>query len=127
MNNDEQKIRKLIADWMRFTEAGELDRVLALMTEDIVFLVPHNAPFGKQKFAEFAQHTKNAKFEGKSDIQEVIVSGDWAFVRSHLTVSVTSPIGSRARRSGPVMSIFQKQKDGEWLLARDCNLLTLET
>ena len=60
-------------------------------------------------------------------IRELRVAGDWARCWSDLTVTVTprdggAPIG----RSGPVRSIFRREPDGRWVLARDANMLTAE-
>ena len=30
------------------------------------------------------------------------------------------------RRSGPVLSVFRKEPDGSWVLARDANMLSVE-
>lgn len=53
---DEEKnkriIREVIATWMRASADGDLERVLSLMAEDAVFLVPGQAPMrGREAFA----------------------------------------------------------------------------
>ena len=40
MQDDEQQIRELVATWMAATKAGDVDTVLGLMTDDVVFLMP---------------------------------------------------------------------------------------
>jgi ketosteroid isomerase-like protein len=50
------------------------------------------------------------------------VFGDWAFMRTHLTVTTTQGDEPTATRSGHTLSILVK-RDGKWLLARDANLL----
>lgn len=49
MLNDEQAIRDLVKKWMVATQAGDIETVLSLMTEDVVFLVPGQQPFGKDE------------------------------------------------------------------------------
>ena len=44
MNHDEQQIRKLMDEWRRRTLEGDIEGVLALMTDDAVFLTPGNPP-----------------------------------------------------------------------------------
>lgn len=51
MTEDESAIREAIATWMRASAAGDIDTVLGLMTDDVVFLVPGAEPFGKEAFA----------------------------------------------------------------------------
>ena len=51
MSEDERAIRALIDSWMTASKVGDIGRVLDLMTDDVVFMVPGRAPFGKQEFA----------------------------------------------------------------------------
>jgi len=126
MQTDEQQIRDLVANWMRATRSGDVETVLGFMTEDVVFLVPGKPPMRKSDFvaAANAPAAGNAPtFDGTSEIQEVQVSGDWAFMWSKLTVVATSPSGEApTTRSGHTLTIFHRQ-GGRWLLARDANLL----
>ena len=127
MASDEQQIRDLIATWMVATKAGDVNTVLSLMTEDVVFLVTGAPPFGKQKFAETMQPASpgpRPRFDGRSEIQEIHVSGDLAYLWSRLTVEVTPPNGARpVKRAGHTLTVFRKS-GGRWLLARDANLLS---
>ena len=124
MQGDEQDIRDLVAQWMAATKAGDSETVLDLMTDDAVFLVPGQPPFGKSKFAEAtaAQKSAGVVFDGKSEIIEIKVLGDWAYMLSRLTVSTQRRPDKASVRSGHTLSIFRKQ-DGKWRLARDANLL----
>src|SRR5688572_11904745 len=82
MSSDEQQIRQLVSDWMAATKAGDVERVLSFMTDDVVFLTPGCPPMRKADFAAGAKAQASGqapKFEGKSDIEEIIVAGDWAF------------------------------------------------
>lgn len=126
MHSDEQAIRQLITTWMEASKAGDVDTVLSLMTEDVVFLVPGRPVMRKADFAAAAtaQASPNApKFDGTSEVQEIQVLGDWAFAWTKLTVVVTPPDGAPAMtRAGHTLSILRKE-DGKWRLARDANLL----
>jgi ketosteroid isomerase-like protein len=52
MHDDEQQIRELVSAWMSATKRGDLDTLLALMADDIVFLVPGQAPMDKAGYAK---------------------------------------------------------------------------
>jgi uncharacterized protein (TIGR02246 family) len=123
MTDDERAIRDLVATWMAASQAGDLQTVLGLMTDDVVFMVPGREPFGKEVFAPGAQGMKDVRMQGESDIRELAVLGDWAYLRNHLTVTMTPPGGKPVRRAGYTLTILHKQPDGRWLLARDANLL----
>jgi uncharacterized protein (TIGR02246 family) len=125
MPNDEQAIRGLVATWLRATAAGDLQQVLKLMADDVVFLTPGRPPFGRKEFeAGFKGMQGHVRIEGKSDIQEVRVSGDLAYLWNKLEITVTPANGGAAkRRSGHVLSVLRKKPDGGWAIARDANLL----
>jgi uncharacterized protein (TIGR02246 family) len=88
-----------------------------------VFMVPGREPFGTKAFAAASDSMKGARIEGSSDIRELKVLGDWAYLRNYLEVTVTPPGGEAVKRTGYTLTILQKQPDGRWLLARDANLL----
>jgi uncharacterized protein (TIGR02246 family) len=124
MTNDERAIRDLIVTWMTASQAGDVATVLSLMTDDVIFMVPGREPFGKEAFAAASQAMKDVRMEGTNEIRELNVLGDWAYLRSHITLTITPPGGKPMRRAGYTLTILRKQPDGRWLLARDANLLT---
>lgn len=127
MSEDERAIRALIADWMAASKAGNTDTVLGLMTDDVVFMVPGREPFGKTEFAEMSRTMQGARIEGISEIRELQVMGEWAYLRNSLQVAVTPPGGNTVRNAGYTLTILRKGTDGRWRLARDANLLTPQT
>lgn len=123
MSADEQAIRDVIHRWMQASQAGDIETVLSLMTDDVVFMTPGREPFGKEAFASQSTQMSDVKIEGTSQPAEIKVLGDWAWVRNHITVKITPPGGNPKTRSGYTLSIFTRQPDGRWRLARDANLL----
>jgi uncharacterized protein (TIGR02246 family) len=125
MADDERAIRALVDDWMAATRSGDVATVLGLMTDDAVFMVPGREPFGKEVFAAASGDMRGAEIDGNSDIVELAILGDWAWMRARITVSMTPPGGAAPmRRSGYTLTILRKEADGKWRLARDANLLT---
>ena len=128
MNPDEQAIRDLIALWHRSTAAGDVDTVLGLMTEDVVFLVAGQPPMnGRAAFERglrglLAGH----RIESTQHVREVQVDGDLAYSWTELSVRVVPHAGGEAppAHSGSALSILHRQPDGRWRLIRDANLLT---
>jgi uncharacterized protein (TIGR02246 family) len=126
MENDEQAIRELVDKWLTASQNDDMATLLRLMSDDVVFMVPGKEPFGKEGFKAGAQAMKNARMEAKSDIQEIKVLGDWAWMRNHLKVTITPTDGSPMVRSGYVLTILHRTPSG-WVIARDANLLTPES
>lgn len=126
MSTDEQQIRQLITAWMDASRAGDLDTVLDLMTDDVVFLVAGRPPMNKQEFASLSRAQGQASaptIDGTSEIQEIKVLGEWAFVWTKLSVVATPRDGSAAiERAGHTLTLFRKDQ-GRWRLARDANML----
>ena len=124
MNADEQAVRDLIATWMRATMAGDTDTVLSLMTDDVVFMVSGQEPFGRKAFVAAADRMRGMRLEGSAEVRELLVHGDLAFSRTYLQVTMKPASAERAvRRQGYAMTIFRKGPDGLWRLARDANLM----
>lgn len=119
---DEQAIRKLIDDWMQASAQGDLDRLLSMMSDDVVFMTVEREPFGKQEFAAQGKALKEMKIEGTAAPVEIKVLGDWAYLRNRIEVKMTPPHGDQIKRAGYVLTILQRQS-GRWVIARDANLL----
>jgi uncharacterized protein (TIGR02246 family) len=120
---DEAAIRELIATWMRASEAGDVTTVLSLMADDVIFLVPGREPFGKDEFRRAAEAMKGLRLTGTSDVREVKVVGDWAYIRNYIEITIVAPGGNPTRRAGHTLSIARRQSDGRWVLWRDANLV----
>jgi len=123
MQTDEQAIRNLVDTWMSASKAGDLQTVLNLMTDDVVFMVPGREPFGKEAFIAGSGAMQGMRIEGSSDIQELKILGDWAWMRNRLKLKMTTPDGKSMRRSGYTLTILRKKSDGAWVISRDANLL----
>jgi uncharacterized protein (TIGR02246 family) len=123
MSDDERAIRELIRTWMEATRAGDTARVLGLMTDDVVFLVPGKEPFGKAAFAASSEGLRGVTIDGTAEVLELQVAGDWAFCRNHIRITMTPPGKTPVSRSGYTLTILRKQPDGAWRLARDANLV----
>lgn len=127
MDREEQQIRDLVATWMRATREGDSAAVLELMTDDVVFLVAGRPPFGKAEFAQGMkqQAQSSTTIDGHSEIEEIVIAGDWAFMRSHLTVRASSPGEQEIVRSGYTLTVLAR-RGGRWRIARDANLLVTQ-
>lgn len=130
MPSDEDQIRTLVDTWQAATQTGDVYTVLGLMTDDAIFLVSGRPPMGKAEFAELSRVPPGAPrpaFESTSEIMEIEVSGDMAYLWSRLsvTVTVTQPGADEPiERAGHTLTVF-RHVDGQWRLARDANLLVI--
>ena len=127
MDADEQEIRDLVATWIAASAMGDHERVLGLMADDVVFLVPGQSPMrSKAAFAAAQASLENCRIDATADIQEIRVFGEWAYCWNKLSI-VVSRLGGRppVKRAGHALSILQKQRSGRWVIVRDANMLTV--
>jgi uncharacterized protein (TIGR02246 family) len=124
MTDDERAIRELVETWMAATKAGDRETLLGLIAEDMLFMVPGREPFGKAEFAGDSDSMKDLAFEGRADVLEVHVAGDWAWIRNFIEVEIALPGGAEPmRRSGYTLGILRREPDGKWRLMCDANLV----
>jgi uncharacterized protein (TIGR02246 family) len=126
MGPDERKIREVHSTWITAVNAGDLDRLLTLMTDDVVYLNPGHAPFGRDGFsANFSAGHQQGRIRCSSELEEVVVIGEVAYTRSRDALSVTPRAGGKeAHLAGHRITVYRKQPDGRWLLARDAHTLS---
>ncbi|MDX8433565.1 SgcJ/EcaC family oxidoreductase [Mesorhizobium abyssinicae] len=122
MTDDESAIRQVVETWMAASRKGDLETVLSLMTDDVIFMVPAKEPFGKAALAAVFKGM-GEKIDGSSEIVELKLLGDWAYIRNRIDMTATPPGGEPVRRSGYTLTLLRKEGDGRWRLARDANLL----
>src|SRR6202020_1091642 len=94
MQSDVEQIKQLVTTWMTATKAGDVETVLSLLTDDVVFLVAGQPVMRKLEFAAASKSMagpRGPQFDGRSEIQEIKILGDWAFMWTQLTVIVTPP------------------------------------
>jgi len=129
MHDDEAQIRQVVATWMAATRDGDVDTVLGLVADDVVFLAPGRPPMGKDEFTATAKAQAGPggpAVDGVSDVQEIQVLGDWAFMWTKLAITVTPPGAAPVKRAGHTLTVLRKEA-GRWVIARDANLLAPAT
>ncbi len=127
MQNDQQAIRALVANWMAATAKGDDAQVLAMMSDDVLFLTPGHPPMNKRDCAAGQSALKQFRIQGEWEIQEIQVSGDYAYLWNKFAILVTPTHGSGSvKRAGSALSILRRE-DGKWRFCRDANLLTVQS
>src|SRR5260370_29889235 len=117
---DEREIRRVHLMWIDAVNAGDLARLLTLVAEDVVFLTPGQAPFGREGFSSnFRTAHQQMRICCTSELEEVIVGGEVAYTRSRDALSVTPRAGGKAAQfAGQRTTAYRKQRDRCLLLSR---------
>lgn len=126
MGTDERRIREVHSTWIDAVNSGDLARLLTLVTDDVVFLGPGQMPSGRAEFsANFSAAQRQVRVNCVSELEEVVVTSEVAYTRSRDTLSVTPHGGGEATQlAGYRVTVYRKQPDGRWLLARDAHTLS---
>lgn len=125
--DDKRAIRESVNAWLAASKKGDLSTMLNLLADDVLFIVPGKEPFGKEEFATAnQQQMKDVEMDARIDIKEIEIAGDWAWMRSFLEITFTRE-GKAAKHSGHILTIWQKQSDGRWVIKRDANFVKPES
>jgi uncharacterized protein (TIGR02246 family) len=121
---DDHAIRTVIATWLAATRTHDLATIASLMTDDVQFLTPGRAPFGKTEFLAQSEAMADVRIDATSTIEELHITGETAYLRARLMLTIAPPGGIPLQKSGYALTILRKEGDGRWRLARDANLIT---
>ncbi|MCC7178455.1 MAG: SgcJ/EcaC family oxidoreductase [Acidobacteria bacterium] len=126
MGPGEREVREVHSTWIDAVNAGDIVRLLTLMADDVVFLNPGQAPFCRDGFsANFSAAHQQVRIRCISELEEVVIVGEVAYTRSRDALSVTPRAGGEGTQlAGHRMTVYRKQPDGRWLLARDAHTLS---
>jgi len=99
--------------------SGNLNGFVALFTDDAVQM-PNNEPIvvGKDAIRSRAKEGfANNTFKLTGTIEDIKVSGDWAYVRGNSTIIITPKDGGAdVTEEGKWIAVYQRQSDGIWKL-----------
>lgn len=120
---DRQAITQVRQQEITLFGAGDIDKVLAVFTDDVV-IMPPNEPVlvGKEAVRSWLQEMyKQFKIEGTyTSASDLTVTGDWAFERMAITLKLTPTGGGAAVEDvGKGFHVYRRQGDGSWKIAQD--------
>src|SRR5262249_12227630 len=106
LRTDEKEIRALVDRWLIASAKRDLSTIRNLMSDDVVVMVPGTETFGRETFTQNYHRLEGIKITTSTDIQELKVTVDWAWMRSFLTVTFTSTNGDSSVESGYALTIL---------------------
>jgi uncharacterized protein (TIGR02246 family) len=114
---DVEAIKTLLAEYDAAATAGNVDAYMALYADDAVSMPPNEpARTGKEEIrAGFVAFLEENTVQLTSQVDEVRVSGDLAFLRVAYDETVTPKAGGEPTQPhGKWLVILQRQPDGSW-------------
>src|SRR5207302_8596290 len=106
--------------------AGDPVRLLTVLADDVVFLNPGQAPFGRDGFpVGFSAAHQQSRIRCISELEEVVIAGEVAYTLCRASLSVPPRAGGEATElAGHRITIYRMQLDGRCFLALDANTLS---
>jgi ketosteroid isomerase-like protein len=102
--------------------SNNLDSLMGMMTEDVVFLAAHAPPMiGKAAVRSWAAAYYDAfTTRWEKDNKEFVVTGEWAFERYDYRSTDTPRAGGKpVTDTGWGLVLYHHDADGKWRVARD--------
>jgi uncharacterized protein (TIGR02246 family) len=116
-----EEIAKVKAAWIAALRAGDVGRLLGMVTDDVVAMHPNGKTTkGKQELGDdFRRFFAKFRMDQTAISEETVVAGEWAFDRASVSTKVT-PIGGGepSQVNSEVIVILRRDADGFWKLAR---------
>jgi hypothetical protein len=67
--DDARQIRQLVDSWIVASKAHDLRALMGMMTDDVIFMTPGRAPFGKAEFAADVERMKGVAIDARAEVQ----------------------------------------------------------
>jgi len=119
---DDEALRELSRQGVAEFNAGNLDGLMALYADDAVHMPPNNPIIiGKDSLRSgFEEFLAANTSELSSTVEDIGVSGDWAFLRLSYTQSITPKDGGDTTQEvGKWVLILERQADDSWRITTD--------
>jgi len=131
-----ENIRQLATRWTAAIEAGNLEQLEQLMTDDIVVIHGNGRVVSGKKAVmdDFAQSVQGFVFQQTVYSEETVIAGEWAFDRANVHTAICSREGGDTKHfDSRSLTILRKKSQLGWCVARvigvidqrrlDCNTL----
>jgi uncharacterized protein (TIGR02246 family) len=127
---DSVAISRVLAQWVEAYRGGDAEALVRLHTEDAVML-PDDAPafWGRDAILAWYEELFGSRPRGEASEdpqvesswadEEIQVAGDWGFYRGTYRFAWRTPQGEAREVRGKDITIFQRQSDGAWKIARE--------
>ncbi|MCB1691529.1 MAG: DUF4440 domain-containing protein [Pseudomonadales bacterium] len=121
--DDDDGVRVLILRALEVIRSDNFEEYFDLFTDDAIWMMPSSyRDVRKEEARSFYGFTRKFRFDQTSSIEELVIEGNWAFVRlsfdGYLKAKgddVSPPLRSVSRH----IWILQRQHGNEWKIARD--------
>jgi uncharacterized protein (TIGR02246 family) len=118
-----EKVMQLSKEWSQAASAGDVEKIVSYWADDAVLMSAGQPVLnGKQAIRKMVEESyKMPGFRISWQPQSVVVSesGDMAYLLENSKISYTDSTGKPVTLNNKAVSIWRKQRDGNWKNAVD--------
>jgi ketosteroid isomerase-like protein len=122
MHAPDSGAHKAHEDYVNAINSNNLDQLLGMLTEDVVFMSAHEPVMvGKAAVRPWLEAYLQAyTTRWDKPVQEFVVTGEWAFERySYKSTDTPRDGGAAVEDTGWGFVVYHHDTDGKWRVARD--------
>jgi ketosteroid isomerase-like protein len=112
---DVAKLRHMAREFAEGFNTGDVERIMRFYGDSYVDINLRNPVQSWQERREYyAQVIRRGGFQVQVKPEEILIRGDFAFIRGTVELTPSSPLGNSARTELRYLEIAQRQQDGSW-------------
>jgi ketosteroid isomerase-like protein len=112
---DVAKLRHMASEFAEGFNTGDVERIMRFYRDSYVDINLRNPVQSRQERREYyAQVIRKGGFKVQVLPQEILIRGEFAFVRGTIELTPVSALGDSARKELRYLEIAQRQQDGSW-------------
>ena len=112
---DVAKLRHMAKEFAEGLNTGDVERIMRFYGDSYVDINLRNPVQSRQERREYyAQVIRKGGFKVQVQPEEILIRGDFAFVRGTIELTPGLRLGDSARKELRYLEIAQRQQDGSW-------------
>ena len=112
---DVAKLRYIASEFAEGFNTGDVERIMRFYGDSYVDINLRNPVQSRQERREYyAQVIRKGGFKVQVQPEEILIRGEFAFIRGTIELTPGSGLGDSARKELRYLEIAQRQQDGSW-------------
>jgi ketosteroid isomerase-like protein len=112
---DVAKLRHIASEFAEGFNTGDVERIMRFYGDSYVDINLRNPVQSRQERREYyAQVIRRGGFKVRVEPEEILIRGEFAFIRGTIELTPGSALGDSARKELRYLEIAQRQQDGSW-------------
>ena len=112
---DVAKLRHMANEFAEGFNTGDVERIMRFYGDSYVDINLRNPVQSRQERREYyAQVVRKGGFKVQVQPEEILIRGEYAFIRGTIELTLGSALGDSTRKELRYLEIAQRQQNGSW-------------